>query len=500
MRLIDVLKGDPTLQDLDVTIGQMDIAGLTCDSRDVRPGFLFAALPSAGSSARAGSHSVDGRDFIEAATANGAVAVLAPLGTANDARFIVPIIEDANVRLRFAHMAAKYYARQPGTVAAITGTNGKTSTASFLRQIWQRLGQKAASIGTLGVHGNGFDEPGTLTTPDPVKLHKTLARLARGGIDCVAMEASSHGLSQYRLDAVKVMAAGFTNITRDHLDYHATMKDYFAAKLRLFSEVVDEDGYAVINADSPEGQDVVAVARKRGLSVLTYGRDGQDIRVLEQRPHVDGQTLVLQVSGKTYTVALPLAGGFQMENVLCALGLALALGADTGKAIEALKTLQGVPGRLQKVGNLGSASVYVDYAHTPDALQTVLTALRPHAVGRLHVMFGCGGDRDAGKRAQMGAIAAKFADNVIVTDDNPRTENAAAIRAEILSACPDAVEIADRHTAILTAVKALSDGDVLVLAGKGHEQGQIVGDQVLAFDDVQEAKAAIGLVLEEVGA
>jgi len=478
MRLIDVLLGDKALFDMDVIDGDLDISGLTCDSRAVRPGFLFAALPGA---------RVDGRDFIDDAKSKGAVAVLAPVGT----RANITVIEDANVRQRFARMAANFYGHQPDAIAAITGTNGKTSTASFLHQIWQSLELKSASVGTLGVHGEGFDEPGTLTTPDPVHLHETLARLADAGVEHVAMEASSHGLEQFRLDGVRVRAAGFTNITRDHLDYHGTMKNYLAAKLRLFSQVVESGGYAVVNADSPEGQEVAEVAMKRGLELMTYGRDGRDIQLLDRVPHSDGQTLSLNINDKSFAVNLPLVGNFQAENALCALGLALALGAQTDAAVAALENLAGVPGRLQKVGNVKGGAVYVDYAHTPDALQTVLMALRPHVTGKLHVLFGCGGDRDAGKRPQMGEIAAKLADRVIVTDDNPRSEDAAHIRAEVLAACAGAIEIGDRHDAIINAVRGLSDGDILVLAGKGHEQGQIVGDEVRRFDDVAEAIAAI---------
>ena len=483
MRLIELLIGEDPLFEMDVIDGELDIAGLTCDSRAVRPGFLFAALPGA---------RVDGRDFISAAVKQGAAIVLAPVGTRSDD---IPILEDANVRQRFARMAANFYGAQPECVAAITGTNGKTSTASFLRQIWERLGHKAASVGTLGVHGAGFDEPGALTTPDPVQLHDTLSRLAQGGVDHVAMEASSHGLEQFRLDGVRVQAAGFTNISRDHLDYHGTMSAYLAAKLRLFSHVVASGGTAVINADSPEVQEVAAMALKRGLRVMTYGRRGNDIQLNDQIAHGDGQTLSLMVNGAAFEIDLPLAGGFQAENALCALGLAVALDADVKAAVQALEHLAGVPGRLQKVGGAKSAAVYVDYAHTPEALQTVLQALRPHATGKLHVLFGCGGDRDAGKRPQMGAIAAKFADRVVVTDDNPRSEDPSNIRAEIMTACPNAIEIGDRREAIRDAVQALRDGDVLVLAGKGHEQGQIVGDEVRPFDDVTEAQAA----LREVG-
>lgn len=478
MRLIDVVKG---MEDM-IANGAMDqameIAGLTCDSRAVAPGYLFAALPGT---------QTDGRDYIASAVEKGAVCVLAPLGTGA----AVPVLETGNPRRAFARMAANYYPRQPQTIAAITGTNGKTSSAFFLRQIWAQLGHKAASLGTIGVHGAGFNEPGKLTTPDPVKLHETLQRLADAGVDHLAMEASSHGLEQFRLDGVRVRAAGFTNISRDHLDYHGTMQAYLAAKLRLFAEGVEAGGTAVINADIPEAQEVISTARKSGLEIITYGHAGKGIRVLEREASATGQRLLLMIGSQRFTVSLPLAGKFQAENALCALGLAMGLGANVADGVAALEKLEGVPGRMQHVGAVNGADVYVDYAHTPDALQNVLQALRPHTQNKLHVLFGCGGDRDPGKRAQMGAIAAQLADIVIVADDNPRSEDAAAIRAQILAAAPNAQEIADRRAAILAAVAALGQGDVLVLAGKGHEQGQIVGAEVLPFDDVQEAKAAI---------
>lgn len=478
MRLIELVEGfEHVLSGIDLDQG-MDIAGLTCDSRDVASGFLFAALP--------GAH-VDGRDYITSAVQSGAVCVLGPVGT----EATVPVLQDDSPRHIFAQMAANFYGAQPHNIAAITGTNGKTSTASFLRQIWQHLGFNAASVGTIGVQGGGFDEPGTLTTPDPVKLHETLKRLADGGVDHLALEASSHGLEQCRLDGVQITAAGFTNISRDHLDYHTTMAEYMAAKLRLFSELTDDAGVAVVNADIPESQDVIQAAEDRGLDVITYGRGSDDIRVMFQKAMSEGQHIMMMVDGKSYDFVLPLAGKFQADNALCALGLALGLGADTDDAVAALSHLHGVPGRLQNIGSVNGADIYVDYAHTPDALETVLQALRPHTKGQLHVVFGCGGDRDKGKRPQMGAIAETLADHIIITDDNPRTEDAATIRKEILAAAPGAEDIGDRHLAIVDAVRRLQDGDVLVLAGKGHEQGQSVGDAVLPFDDVEQAQAAM---------
>ncbi|MBF0251632.1 MAG: UDP-N-acetylmuramoyl-L-alanyl-D-glutamate--2,6-diaminopimelate ligase [Alphaproteobacteria bacterium] len=478
MRLSELIAGVNDLNGHAAIDQSLDIAGLTSDSRAVRPGHVFAALPGA---------KADGRDFIPAAVAQGAVAVLAQPGT----RAGVPVIESDNPRRAFALLAARFYGRQPEHAVAVTGTNGKTSSASFVRQILERLGRPAVTLGTLGLHGAGFDEPGRLTTPDPVKLHETLARVKDAGVEWLAMEASSHGLEQHRLDGVRVIAGAFTNITRDHLDYHGDMRSYFQAKLRLFSEVVVGGGWAVINADSPEGHEVVAVAQKRGLNVITFGRRGGRVRLRDARPTPGGQDLDLVVDDQALRVHLPLAGGFQAENALCALGLVMALGLDGADAAMALEHLDGVPGRLQLAGARDGWAIYVDYAHTPDALHNVLAALRPHTEGRLMALFGCGGDRDAGKRPVMGGVATEHADVVYVTDDNPRGEDPATIRAAILAAAPGAVEIADRRAAIRTAVADLRPGDVLVLAGKGHEQGQIVGDAVLPFDDVQEAKAAM---------
>jgi UDP-N-acetylmuramoyl-L-alanyl-D-glutamate--2,6-diaminopimelate ligase len=459
-------------------MGNPIIAGLTADSRKVAPGWLFAALP--GSKA-------DGRAFIAQALAQGAAAVLAPQGTEIDTGDAV-LVTVANPRRVFALAASAFYGSQPKVMAAVTGTNGKTSTANFARQIWARLGHASAALGTLGVIAAGWPNAGSLTTPDPADLHAMLAELAEFGITHACMEASSHGLAQYRLDGVALQAAAFTNLTRDHLDYHATMEEYAAAKLRLFSEVLPEGGAAVINADCDIAGRIVALARERGQRVISFGRNGTEIRLIDARPTPDGQALALEVLGRRVDIVLPLAGTFQVANALTALGLVIGCGADPVAATAALEQLDGVPGRLQMV----APSIYVDYAHTPDALETVLNALKPHVAGKLVVVFGCGGDRDPGKRPQMGAIAARLADLAIVTDDNPRSEDPAAIRAAILAAAPGALEIGDRAAAIRHAVSGLAEGDVLVVAGKGHESGQIVKGVVLPFDDTEECRKAVG--------
>ena len=459
----------------------LDLAGLTADSRRVRPRFLFAALSGAKS---------DGRAFIADAIGKGAVAVLAEPGAEVPAGTV--LITDPNPRRRFALMAAAFHRRQPETMTAVTGTNGKTSTAEFSRQIWRHLGLPAASIGTLGIIAEGWDNPGGLTTPDPEALHAALAGLADHGISHACMEASSHGLSQYRLDGVRLKAAAFTNQTRDHLDYHGDMERYAQAKLRLFAEVLPEGAAAVINADSDLAARVEDLAKARRQRVLSVGRRGREIRLTGAVSLPAGQALRLEVLGRATERLLPLAGGFQASNALAALGLVIACGADPEAATDSLGHLCGVPGRLQLVATTANgAGIYVDYAHTPDALETVLTALRPHAERHLVVVFGCGGDRDPGKRSQMGAIAARLADRVIVTDDNPRGEKAGDIRRAILADCPGASEIGDRAAAIRAAVEALRAGDLLVLAGKGHEQGQIVGTTVLPFDDAAEARRAV---------
>ena len=465
--------------------GLPDITGLTADSRAVEPGFLFAALPGT---------RVDGRDFIGQAIAKGARAILAPTGTVLPAAATdVQLITDDRPRRQFARMAAAFYGKQPATIAAVTGTNGKTSTANFARQIWEKLGKSAASLGTLGITGPGpgMEQYGALTTPDPVALHASLAELAEAGITHLAMEASSHGLDQHRLDGVQVTAAGFTNLSRDHLDYHGTMEAYLEAKARLFDEILAPRGTAVLNADTPECEALAARAEAAGRRVMRYGAKGTDLRLDALVPQPRGLKLKLTVRGRSFDVTLPLAGAFQAANALCALGLVLADGADPDAAIGALETLVGVRGRLELVArHPNGAAVYVDYAHTPDALETVLMALRPHTRGRLVAVFGCGGDRDPGKRPVMGATVARLADLPIVTDDNPRNEDPATIRAAVMAACPGAEEIGDRAEAIRTAVAGLAPDDVLVIAGKGHETGQIVGEDVHPFDDSEHVRAA----------
>jgi UDP-N-acetylmuramoyl-L-alanyl-D-glutamate--2,6-diaminopimelate ligase len=464
-----------------------EFAGLASDSREVKPGYLFAALSGA---------QANGAAFISDAVKRGAVAVLArPDARADVEKLGVRFIADENPRLGLARFAAAYFGAQPDVVAAVTGTNGKTSVAVFLRQIWEQLGRKAASMGTIGVVTPTGEIALRHTTPDPIEVQRLMAKLKHDGVDHLALEASSHGLDQYRLDGVKIAAAGFTNLTRDHLDYHATFEDYLAAKLRLFSQLVKDGGVAVVNVDADRAAEFVAAAKARGLTLLTVGERGDTLKLVGREPHGDGQTLRIAHDGTIYNVALPLAGHFQAANALVAAGLAIGLGEDVAKVLAALEKLTGAPGRLEKVAYAKSgAPIYVDYAHTPDALQTVLTAIRPHVQGKLHVVFGCGGDRDKGKRPLMGKAAAQFADDVIVTDDNPRSEDPATIRKAALAGAPGAREIGDRAQAIHEAIASLKSGDVLVVAGKGHESGQTIGNVVRPFLDRDEAiKAAKSL-------
>lgn len=465
----------------------VEFTGLASDSREVRPGYLFAALP--GSKA-------NGAEFVKDAVARGAVAVLgrpevAPAANALGVRFIA----DENPRLGLARHAARFFAAQPRTVAAVTGTKGKSSIVAFVREIWTALGLPAASLGTVGVVTPSGEFPLKHTTPDPIEIHRLLAQLKKEGIDHLALEASSHGLDQFRLDGVEIAACGFTNITRDHMDYHADFEHYLRAKLRLFGEVVRPGGIAVVNADADHAERFIAAAAKHGLQVMTVGEAGEAIKLQSREGRIDGQTLRLRHANRDYTVSLPLAGSFQASNVLVAAGLVIGLGGDAAKVFSALEHLKGAPGRLEKVAHAASgAPIYVDYAHTPDSLEKVLTAIRPHVGGRLHVIFGCGGDRDKGKRPLMGEAAANNADVVIVTDDNPRGEDAATIRGQALAGAPDAREIGDRAQAIHAGIAALKPGDILIIAGKGHETGQIVGSEVRPFSDRDEAvKAAISL-------
>ena len=468
------------------------IAGLSMDSRTVRPGYLFAALPGT---------KTDGSQYIEEAIQNGAVAVLAAPGVQlpPSAGGIV-LIEDPNPRKRFARMAAKFFGKQPDTVVAVTGTNGKTSTASFCRQIWAQLNKSSASLGTIGVEAPQLaDWPQiagyNLTTPDPVTLQHELADLAEAGVTHAALEASSHGLDQYRLDGLKLKVAGFTNLTRDHLDYHGSMGAYFNAKVRLFTEVMPPGSVAVINADNEYAERLEDICLTYGHRVILYGWKGRDITLLSQTPTAFGQSLQINVFGTKYNVEMPVTGTFQAMNALCALGM--TVGTETEpknfkKYVQALNHLSGVRGRIELAGqHPNGASIYVDYAHTPDALETVLNAVRPHTKNKLHVVFGCGGNRDPGKRPMMGEIAARLADKVIVTDDNPRSENPKRIRQEILAGCPQATEIGDRREAINKAVQALKAGDVLIVAGKGHEQGQIIDQVTHPFDDGAEVRLAL---------
>jgi UDP-N-acetylmuramoyl-L-alanyl-D-glutamate--2,6-diaminopimelate ligase len=465
-----------------------EIIGVTADSRRVEPGFLFAALRGT---------TRDGRSYAAEAVARGAVAILTDdpdaLGLDSDQRARIAIVTDPNPQRRLALLAARFYPRQPWTIAAVTGTNGKTSVAHFTREIWTAMGHPAASLGTLGLISAAGRRAGALTTPDPIALHRDLSELPAGGVEHVSIEASSHGLAQYRLDGIAPAAAAFTNLSRDHLDYHGDMESYRAAKERLFTELLPAGRVAVLNADIPEFRRLAVLCQEREHRIVAYGiAPDAELRILHRLPRPFGQHLATDLFGERHDIELPLVGAFQAMNVLAALGLVLATGGDLAAAVAALAHLPGVPGRMQLVGKTGAgAPVFVDYAHTPDALATVLTALRPHAEERLVVVFGAGGDRDRGKRPLMGQVAAELADRIVVTDDNPRSEDPAAIRRAILAAAPGAIEIGDRREAIGGAVAELRAGDVLVIAGKGHESGQIVGREVLPFDDAVVAREAL---------
>jgi len=479
MRLREILPADAAIA---AGSAEIEVGGITADSRTVRPGDVFVAI--AGGKA-------DGLRFVAPALAAGAVAVLAERKPDFALPAEVAFARVGNSRRTLALAAARFYPLQPQTIAAVTGTSGKTSVASFTRQIWSALGHRAASIGTIGIVSPNGETYGSLTTPDPVALHRSLDQLARERVSHLAIEASSHGLDQYRLDGLRIAAAAFTNVTRDHLDYHPTFEAYFSAKLRLFKELVEPGGAAIVDVDHEHADAVVSVAKARGLSIVSVGRAGTGIRLVDSAIDGFSQRLTIGHGGRTYAVRLPLVGEFQVENALVAAGLAVATGGDPNSIFGSLAHLDGAKGRLELVGEKRGAPIFVDYAHKPDALAKALEALRPYATGRLIVVFGAGGDRDRGKRPLMGVAAAAKADRVVVTDDNPRGEDAAAIRAAIMSAAPGATEIGDRREAIRSAIADLHRGDVLLIAGKGHETGQIIGDRTVPFSDHEAVAAAL---------
>jgi UDP-N-acetylmuramoyl-L-alanyl-D-glutamate--2,6-diaminopimelate ligase len=479
MKLREILPPDARIE---TPSTDPDISGVSADSRAIKRGDIFVAIEG---------EKLDGLTFIGAAMAAGAAAVLAERRPEISLPEGVAFVRVANARRALSLIAARIYPRQPATIAAVTGTSGKTSVAAFTRQIWSALGHRAASIGTVGIVSPSGETYGSLTTPDPVALHRSLDALADDGVTHLAVEASSHGLDQYRLDGLKIAAAAFTNITRDHLDYHPSFQDYFAAKVRLFSDLLSPGAAAVVDVDHDHADQVVAAAQARGLSVISVGRNGADIRLLEAVIDGFAQNLEISHAGKSYRVHLPLVGEFQIENALVAAGLVIATGSDPARVFAALGHLVGAKGRLELVGTSRGAPIFIDYAHKPDALAKALEALRPAARGKLVVVFGAGGDRDRGKRPLMGAVAAEKADRVIVTDDKPRSEDAASIRAAILATVRGATEIGDRRQAIRSAIAELRPGDVLLIAGKGHETGQIIGDRVVPFSDHEAVAAAL---------
>lgn len=469
MKLAELFPGKNDIKETEIT-------GLSSDSRNIRPGYLYGALQT---------FTLDGNRYIESAVGNGAAAVLTNDISLRQKFPEVRFLESANPNKDFARAAALFYPRQPRNICAVTGTNGKTSIADFIRQAIFAAGNNAASMGTLGIIKN--DQPPLVypnTTPETVALHQRLDKLAGEGFDYVAMEASSHGICEYRLGGIRIKAAGFTNLTLDHLDYHKTMENYYKAKEMLFTELLDKDGTAVLNADSDVYERLEKACRESGKKVLSYGRHGQDIKLLSEEATDKGQILKIIFEGKTQELFIPLAGDFQAMNVLCALGLASVLTGEPEKMLAAMSSLKGAKGRLEYIGTTATGgTVYVDYAHTPDALENVIAAMRPHTRGRLHILFGCGGDRDNSKRPIMGKIAAEKADEVYVSDDNPRTENPEEIRRQIMTGCPDAHNISGREDAIKYAMAHLRDGDVLIVAGKGHETGQYIMGKVYPFSD-----------------
>ncbi len=475
--------------------GDPFVFNICVDSRDVKKGDLFAAMPGA---------LQHGAEFIQFAVRMGAGAILTDaeglaIAKRDVAKLELPIVVSSDPRNALAQAAARFYGAQPAAMTAVTGTNGKTSVANFTRQIWEALGKKSVNFGTAGVEG-AYTSPLSHTTPEPVTLHKLLAQLKHAGITHAAMEASSHGLDQRRLDGVYLTAAAFTNFTQDHLDYHETFAQYFTAKAGLFSRVLPPEGSAVINMDDPKGIDIRAIALSRGQDVITVGAKDCDLTLQGCKYDATGQQVLFSWRGDVKSVRLELIGGFQAMNVLQAAALVIACGEPADAVFDTLAELKTVSGRMQLAAKrTNGASVFVDYAHTPDAVQTALRAMRPHVMGRLIVIVGAGGDRDSSKRPLMGAAAAEFGDVVFVTDDNPRSEDPAMIRRAVLQGCPQATEIGDRATAILAGVDALQPGDALLIAGKGHETGQIIGDDILPFNDVEQASISVA-ALDELGA
>ncbi len=471
MRLTDLLPDAPA------ATGDARITGFAIDHRKVAPGTVFGAFRGA---------RFNGEDFIDQAIADGAIAIVSAPGVAVDGALH---LTDEDPRRLFAQLAARFFAPFPDTTVAVTGTNGKTSTVELTRQLWRMAGFHAASIGTLGVTTADDQVSTGLTTPDIVTFLSNMAGLRKEGVSHAAFEASSHGLSQYRTEGLPVRAAAFTNLSRDHLDYHGTMDDYFAAKLRLFTEVADQDGAAVVWADDAWSDKVIAAVRARGVKLVSVGAKGETIRLLDRTPTALGQTLKLEIDGKARELKLPLIGAYQAANALVSAGLVIATGGAIETTFANLARVAPVRGRLERAAiTKTGAPVYVDYAHTPDGLEAAIAALRPHTVGRLITVFGAGGDRDTGKRPLMGEVATRLSDRTIVTDDNPRSEDPAAIRRDVMAGAPGATEIGGRREAIAAAIAEAAEGDIVLVAGKGHEQGQIIGDRVLPFDDVTVAR------------
>lgn len=464
-----------------------DYKGITEDSRKVSDGFIFVAVKGV---------NFDGTSYIDDAIKKGVRAIVTHDWYDNKLPDNIILLKEKNPRFALSKLASAFYPKQPKNIAAVTGTNGKTSTVNFYRQIVDLVGKKSASIGTIGIidsNNKSYETSGSMTTPDPVTLHQKIQELAVNGIEYLALEASSHGLDQYRLDGVKITCAGFTNFTRDHLDYHKTMENYLDAKLRLFSQLLGGDATAVINADIPEFTKIKELSEKRKIKVISFGKNSDSIKLISIKPTSYGQEIVINIDGKSYSLKLSLVGDFQVSNLLCALGLVIASGIKASDAIGVLEKVKNVPGRMERVADINSLiQVFVDYAHTPDGLEKALETLKLHTKGKLYVVFGCGGNRDKGKRVEMGKIASNLADYVVITDDNPRNENPAEIRKEVMAGCgKNATEVGGREEAINYTVAKLNKGDILLIAGKGHEKIQIIGEKSLSFDDVVVARKAL---------